>query len=165
MIRQQLLCIDPGPRESGVVIYDGKNINYTNPAFNNYALLEFIKLYLEDPKNVPCTMAIESIVGYGKAVGVSTFDTAEWVGIFRHAFGLDNAHKISRKDIKLHICGSIRAKGKDIRYNILKMFPATGGGKTPEIGTKKKPGPLYGVTSHGMSALAVGITYLETKHE
>ncbi len=160
---KQLLCIDPGPRESGVVIYDGIYVNYTNPAFNNIALLEFIKLYLEDPKNAPCTMAIESIVCFGRRVGASTFDTAEWMGVFRHAFGLDNSHKISKPEVQHHICGSSKASNADIRYNILKMFPATGGGKIPETGTKKKPGPLYGVTSHAMSALAVGITYLETE--
>jgi hypothetical protein len=54
--------------------------------------------------------------------------------------------------------GNQRAKDPNIRQALLDIFPGTGGGATPQIGTKAKPGPLYGVTSHAWSALAVAIT-------
>ena len=59
----------------------------------------------------------------------------------------------------MFLCGTPRAKDTNIRQRVIDIFPATGGGKTPQIGTKKEPGPLYGVTSHCISALAVGLTY------
>ena len=31
---------------------------------------------------------------------------------------------------------------------LIDRFPRLGGGKTPQIGTKAQPGPLYGLTSH-----------------
>ena len=41
---------------------------------------------------------------------------------------------------------------------LLDLFPRTGGGATPQIGTKGKPGPLYGVSSHAWAALGVAVT-------
>lgn len=45
---------------------------------------------------------------------------------------------------------------------LLDLFPRTGGGATPQIGTKAKPGPLYGVSSHAWAALGVAVT---AKHQ
>jgi hypothetical protein len=59
----------------------------------------------------------------------------------------------------MFLCNSMRAKDANIRRRVLDIFPATGGGKTPQIGTKGHPGPLYGVTSHAISALALGLTF------
>ena len=71
--------------------------------------------------------------------------------------------QVYRKDVKMHLCGSMRAKDTNIRQAIIDRYPASGGGKCPQIGTKKEPGPLYGVSKDIWSALAVAITYSETK--
>jgi len=63
----------------------------------------------------------------------------------------------------MHLCKNNRAKDANIRQALLDRFPATGGGKAPQIGTKKQPGPLYGVTSHLWSALAVAVTWADTQ--
>jgi hypothetical protein len=65
------------------------------------------------------------------------------------------AELVFRRDVKLHLCGSARAKDPNIRQALLDRFGP--------VGTKKAPGPLYGVKSHIWSALAVAVTASETK--
>ena len=66
-----------------------------------------------------------------------------------------------RLDVKLHLCKDSRAKDANIRQALLDRFPATGGGKTPQIGTKAQPGPLYGIKSHLWAALGVAVTFAD----
>jgi len=153
-----LLCIDPGTTMSGVVVYDGERILESHPEIDNDDLLESIAYsgYLAD------RMAIEMVACYGMPVGKDTFETCVWIGRFIERFP-GECDFIYRKDVKLALCNSMRAKDGNIRQAILDRFPATGGGKTPQIGIKKKPGPLYGVSTHAWSALAVGITWFENQ--
>jgi hypothetical protein len=66
---------------------------------------------------------------------------------------------LPRKDVKLHLCGSPRAKDANIRQALLDRY----GGKEKAIGSKHQRGPLYGIRSHLWAALAVAVTYQETK--
>ena len=155
-----LLCIDPGTTESGVVIYDGEEISFRSSGIDNHKLLNLIKLKSVYDHIVYDHMAIEMIASYGMSVGQSVFETCVWIGRFIEAFQ-GSYTKVYRKDVKMCLCQSMRAKDTNIRQAILDRFPATGGGKTPQIGTKNKPGPLYRISSHAWSALAIGITYFE----
>ena len=153
----QVLCIDPGTEVSGAVIYDGKDIMFRIGEINNYELLEMVKL-----KSVYDHLAIEMVASYGMAVGKSVFETCVWIGRFIQAFNGDYS-QIYRKDVKMCLCNSMRAKDANIRQAILDRFPATGGGKTPQVGIKSNPGALYGVSKHAWAALGVGITYFEER--
>jgi len=150
----KLLCIDPGTTTSGVVIFDGKTVNRAWPAIENQYVFDIIE---SSPVH---HIAIEMVGCYGMPVGAEIFETCVWIGRFIERFpgGYD---LIYRTDVKLTLCNSMRAKDANIRQAILDRFPATGGGKTPQIGTKKQPGSLYGVKKHAWSALAVGITWFE----
>ncbi len=149
-----LLCIDPGTTHSGVVIFDGKSVSDVGTEVENGWLLNAIGLMDADH------MAIEMVACYGMPVGKETFETCVWIGRFIEKFRGDHT-KVFRKDVKLNLCNSMRAKDANIRQAILDRFPATGGGKTPQIGIKKQPGPLFGVSKHAWSALAVGLTYFD----
>ena len=151
----KVLCIDPGTTHSGVVIFDGLNISLIDKEWENQNLIDWIKNNPYESKH----LAIEGIASYGMAVGATTFETVEWIGRFREAYGFYNSTRIFRKDVKMFLCNSMRAKDANIRQRVLDIFPANGGGKIPQIGTKSKPGYLYGVTSHSISALAVGLTF------
>ena len=154
--KHPVLCIDPGTRNSGVVIFDGINVLYSNPKYSNTDLVADINGFNGDQVE----MAIEGVACYGMPVGKDVFETVEWIGRFRQEWGFDSTHKIYRKDVKMFLCGSIRdVNDSVIRRRILDIFPATGGGKTPQIGIKKNKGPLYGVSSHAIQALAIGLTY------
>ena len=148
-----LLSIDPGTTKSGWVIFEDGRVS--NSGVNeNDAVLNLVKLWDKDDE-----LAIEMIAGMGMAVGQTTFDTCVWIGRFQQAYARpDDVRFVRRHDVKMHLCGNARAKDANIRQALLDMFPATGGGKIPQIGVKSNPGPLYGVSSHAWSALAVAVT-------
>lgn len=146
-----IFAIDPGPTRSGWCLYDGNHVIDSGTS-DNSDVLGWIK---DSPARI---LAIEMIASYGMAVGASVFETVRWIGRFQQAWRNPEAVQLAyRKDIKMHLCHSMRAKDANIRQALLDRFPATGGGKTPQVGTKSKPGPLYGVSGHAWSALAVAV--------
>lgn len=147
------LAIDPGTTESGWVLFDGERV-HSSSVESNPAMLRRVQCWTDDVQ-----LAIEMIASYGMPVGREVFETCVWIGRFVQAWRDPDAVKlVYRKDVKLHLCGSPRAKDPNVRQAIIDLFPATGGGKVPQIGVKNKPGPLFGVSSHAWPALGVAIT-------
>lgn len=152
----KILCIDPGPEKSGVVIFDEAEMSlvFTCHNLSNQALLVLIDV------GPPCDkMVFEMMSNYGTPIGASVLDAVLWSGMFMHAFGRENVIGVYNSNIRLDLCGNVRVGESNIRQAVIDHFPATGGGKTPQIGTKKAPGPLYGMKSHAWSALAVGLAW------
>jgi hypothetical protein len=119
----------------------------------NAAMIDMLQMCTAD------RLCIEMIASYGMPVGREVFETCVWIGRFQQAWNAPDAVElVYRKDVKLHLCGTTKAKDPNVRQALLDLFPPTGGGKTPQIGTKKQPGPLYGVSSHAWPALGVAIT-------
>jgi hypothetical protein len=146
-----ILAIDPGTSESGFCFFVDGKVQRSGVA-DNAEIIDMVDDW-------PFEIAIEMIASYGMAVGREVFETCVWIGRFVQASRDPAAVRmIYRRDVKLHLCGSPQAKDPNIRQALLDMFPRTGGGKTPQVGTKKEPGPLYGVASHAWSALAVAVT-------
>jgi hypothetical protein len=56
---------------------------------------------------------------------------------------------VYRRDVKLHLCHSPRAKDANVRQALIDRLGPQG--------TKKNPGPTYGMKSHLWAALAVGV--------
>jgi len=153
---KRLLCIDPGPARSGFVVYDEKGMRVVQfeHDIKNGTLLALIKRF----ENVDI-LVLEMVGCYGMPVGRDIFDTVRWIGIFQHAFGMGRTVLHMRRDVKLALCNNPNANDSNIRTSVLGRFPQVGGGKTPAIGTKKQPGPLFGIKSHSMSAIALAITW------
>ena len=166
----RILAIDPGTEQSGWVLYDLITDQLVSGITNNTELLlEMDKMHATD-------LAIEMIGNYGMAVGRSTFETCVWIGRFvqwwctklqsdgdvaQVTFDPVDFQRVFvyRREVKMYLCDSMRAKDKNVRQAILDRFEPTGGGKTPQIGTKAQPGPLYGVSGHVWSALGVALTF------
>jgi len=114
-------------------------------------------------------LVIEMIEGRGMPVGASVFETCCWIGRIEQmwVFAAERKprHRIYRRNIKLQICGSSRAKDSNVRQAILDRYPAAGGGKVPQVGIKSKPGPLFGVRADIWAALAVGLAWTEIQEE
>ena len=148
-----LLAIDPGCAQSACVIYD------TNTWEVKCGVMRRNDIMLQTVLNHPADhLAVEMVASYGMPVGKSVFDTVFWIGRFCQAWGGDEGEtftRVYRKDIKMHLCHSMRAKDGNIRQALIDRYKPTGGGKNPQIGTKKQPGPLYGVSKDIWSALAV----------
>ncbi|WP_443115472.1 hypothetical protein [Herbaspirillum seropedicae] len=149
-----ILALDPGTTQTGYVFYDGRKVLECG-VLPNAEMLQRIQM-ATSPR-----LAIEMIASYGMAVGKEVFETCVWIGRFKQAFHSPEAVElVYRKDVKLHLCGTPRAKDPNVRQALIDLFPATGGGATPQVGTKSKPGPLFGVSSHAWPALGVAVTAL-----
>jgi hypothetical protein len=139
-----LLAIDPGTSASGWVIFDGSNVRASGVSCNEAVLTELLGGWQE-------RLAIEMIASYGMPVGAEVFETCVWIGRFIEAFARPAAaERIYRRDVKLELCGSPRAKDANIRQALIDRLGPPG--------TKKTPGPTYGVRSHAWAALGVAVT-------
>lgn len=175
-----VLGIDPGSVHSGVVLYDEDRAKVISSGdVDNDTLLNVLRLgFWGSFVLTDCDLAIEDIEGMGQMVGRDVFETCVWIGRFieawEHGYEQKKAHRISRGDEKVVLCGRktvlnpktgkrMNVSDSMIRAAIIDRFPSTGGGKIPQIGIVKNKGPLFGVSGHAWSALAVVLTYLETR--
>lgn len=149
-----ILAIDPGTTQSAFVAYENGDI-IDKGILDNEELLEFLE-NKKAPVNDCSKLYIEMVASYGMAVGKSVFETCVWIGRFTHAFGNGRNYEfIYRKDVKMHLCGQTKAKDANIRQAIMDRY---GSEKAIAIGTKKAPGPLYGISKDVWAALGVAIT-------
>lgn len=154
--RVSCIAIDPGPEQSAAIIYDGGTVGATM-ILDNETMIERVRMEQRATDEYRYPVVIEMIESFGMPVGESTFETVYWIGRFSEACG--GAERISRMNIKMHLCGSSRAKDSNIRQALIDRFPATGGGAVPQVGTKADPGPLYGIRKDLWSALAVAVVW------
>jgi hypothetical protein len=153
----RILAIDPGTTESAYLLYYPERQTILMPTIAPNAE---VKLWLSNQHDV-CDVAVcEWIECNGMPVGKEVFETVYWIGKFSEHVTSEFI-RMPRRQVKMALCQSMRAKDANIRQALLDRFPATGGGSTPQVGTKAKPGPLYGISSHLWSALAIAVTYAQ----
>lgn len=138
-----IFAIDPGTTECGWCLFDGRVIS--SGVMDNAGMVETVRRERAD------LLAIEMVASYGMPVGREVFETCVWIGRMAQSWRApDSVLYVYRRDVKLHLCGSPRAKDANIRQALIdKLGP---------VGTKRNPGPLYGVKSHAWAALAVAAT-------
>lgn len=154
---RKLLAIDPGTTESAVVrIVNGK-VEPLGMLPNEDIVDMFYTIASdrEDRHEWYDAIACEWIECMGMAVGKETFETVYWIGRFHEAAPC-GFHRVTRRQVKLNLCGNMKAKDANIRQALLDRY-----GGSSAVGRKKSPGPLYGISSHQWSALAVGVTFLD----
>lgn len=142
--RMTTIGIDPGNKQSGwaIVGTDG-NIESSGVMENNLVIKSLEDMFgLEFPRIV----AIEWIQSMGMAVGKEVFETCWWAGRFAQAADCE-VRMVPRGRIKLHHCGSSRAKDSNIIASLKDQYG--------DKGTKANPGYFYAVSSHAWQAFAV----------
>tara|TARA_R100000808_G_scaffold13171_1_gene32221 strand:+ start:1033 stop:1506 length:474 start_codon:yes stop_codon:yes gene_type:complete len=150
------LSIDPGPVRSGWVLYDSEKESVLVGAIEaNHQVLWRVA------SSTAHVLVCERFEARGMPLGDSSITTIYWTGRFHQAWD-GPAYFIRRRDVKLHLCGTARAKDSNINAALWDRF-SKGQGMRVAKGTKKKPGPLYGITSHMLAALAVVITWQDTR--
>ena len=104
-----VLAIDPGPRQSGWVLFDIEDESVISHGIDNND--DIITMIAPDLDCWPLAsyIAIERFEARGMPLGESSIETILWSGRFAQAFGA-KTNWIRRRDIKLHICGTVRAK-------------------------------------------------------
>ncbi len=133
-----LLAIDPGSEQSAFVLYDTETKNIGAKGIsNNLTLLGSLREVDFDE------LVIEMIACYGMPVGKTVFETCVWIGRF-----IENARKpyhfIYRKDEKMFLCNSMKAKDGNIRQALIDL-----------LGKEKTKGCSKDI----WAALAVAVTY------
>ena len=162
-MNEKILAIDPGTTESGFVLFDS-NAPLASAVLDLGVLSnEELRAHLRVTDRWPSAnrLVLEDIQSFGMPVGVEVFRTVEWVGRFIEAWYPDPYDRVFRKEVKLHLCQSPRAKDPNVRRVLIDMF---GPGKSTAVGTKRHPGPLHGIRSHAWSALAVAVTYTQRRN-
>ncbi len=151
MSKTSIIGIDPGPREFAWVLWNGSRVLDCGDATNCQPGEPFFT------PSVGYPVAIEWIESFGMAVGREVFETVFSIG---RMAAMKDVRLVPRRDVKLHLCRSAKAKDGNIRQALIDRFGP--------VGTKKAPGPLFGISNHRWAALAVAVTAFDleqTDHE
>ena len=146
-----------------VVAFD---VGTTETAFaimnDQYDLLDFGKVpndYLLELKTIFSydVFVYEEFASYGMPIGKTTMESIKWNGRFIQR-ALDSNNKIQvipmlRKDVKMNLCGTMKAKDSNIRQALIDRLGV--------VGTKNNKGYFYGVSKDVWSSCALCITYLD----
>lgn len=147
----RILSLDVGTTESAYALMDHslENPLISFGKFTNGQIAAYIKTYFFD------VMAYEEFASYGMPVGVSTMKSIWWNGYYCRMCEEENTpyKPVLRKDVKMHLCGTMKAKDCNIRQAVIDRYG--------EPGKKANPGILYGVSKDVWSAIAINVTYYE----
>lgn len=147
--------IDPGPLSCGWVLYDGERVWDCGDA----PLDEMMALILDHPVDV---VAIERVQAQGKA-GNQITETCE-ISARLYQYALDTGHRAHwlYRRVVLRVLDVTGEGNRDalVRARLLEMH-----GGLASKGTRKAPGPLYGVSGHAWQALAVAVTAMRVEEE
>lgn len=151
-----ILAIDPGPTTSGWVLYDNgiypQVIECGQEADLDTVFRILGRCLSERGVEV---VAIERVQSYGIS-GASLLETSEVVGrLWQRALDVGFSVRLVRR---LQVLSALNVTGKGnkdslVRHRLMEIHGGSG-----SVGTKKAPGPLYGVSGHAWSALAVAWT-------
>lgn len=155
-----ILAIDPGNKESGIVLLgpDYRPLHVTKEG--NEDVLDEITANADKFDEV----VIEMVASYGMAVGATVFETCVWIGRFEQRlrdFGKTVA-RIPRHRVKMNLCHKSTAKDSNITQALVDRFAPNEPNKGK--GTKKAPGFFYGFKKDIWQAYALGVTYLDEKN-
>jgi hypothetical protein len=138
-----LLAIDPGSEQSAFVLYDTATKDIIDKRILENSLLMG---YMGDVDFDE--LVIEMIACYGMPVGKTVFETCVWIGRFIETSNRTPPakpyHLIYRKDEKMFLCNSMKAKDSNIRQALIDL-----------LGKEKTKGCSKDI----WAALAVAVTY------
>lgn len=155
-----IISIDSGNVESAYCLISAKDYKPIEfGKLNNEDLRRKLKELLHNPEYDIYAVALEMVASYGMAVGASVFDTCVWIGRFYELCipYVGTVDYIYRKEEKMNLCHSMKAKDSNIRQALIDRFG--------EVGTKKNQGWFYGFKKDIWAAYAVGITWLDKQKE
>ena len=141
----KILAIDPGNEKSAYVLWNADSEELWEMGIEENEKLVSMLSSLRVGSDV---LAVEMIASYGMPVGATVFETCLWIGRFIERWE-DDYTLVYRKDVKLHLCHTSKAKDANIRQALIDRYG--------EPGTKKEPGKLYGVKKDIWAALAVAV--------
>jgi hypothetical protein len=154
-----VIAIDPGPSLSAFVIWNGREILQKGIVPSEDILTS--EFFCQAPvSSSPTHCVIENVVSYGMPVGREVFETCRYIGRYEQRwenYYKEQAHLVSRLEVKLHHCHSPKAGDPAVRQALLDRFGPPG--------TKHKRGLTHGVVKDMWSAFAIATYFWDTLQE
>lgn len=161
-----ILAIDPGTKRIGMVIIDEK----TDPP-------RLVRAYRPDDVDeelvytVICMartegfhVVVERVQAQGVA-GASVIETADQAGYIRgicKALGY-TCHRMYRREVKRYLdCAG--GKDADVAARVREIMAGTSD-RRQAVGTKKAPGPCYGLSKDAWQAAGLALAWLEMQQQ
>ena len=162
-----ILAIDPGNIDSAYSIIDHETLKPVDfNKVNNLELLDILECWVKGIKPWDA-IVIEMVAHYGKGMpaGKEVFDTCVWIGRITQ-FLKDKGvttNLIYRGEVKLNLCGDMRAKDSNVIQALIDRFAYGVPNKGKGIVNKKvnQPGWFYGFKSDIWQACACAVTYYD----
>jgi hypothetical protein len=165
-----ILAIDPGNTESGFALIDPTTCRPIEAGkIPNEQLLDHLHQWLfYGPEDYVTSVAIEMVESYGMPVGKTVFETCVWIGRFAQVVdSLTHSRPfevpcdlVYRKNVKLHLCGTSKAKDANITQALIDRFAS--GQPNRGKGTKADPGWFYGFKADIWQAYALAVLTADT---
>lgn len=151
-----IIAIDPGSTESGVVIATPLLEPLYHAKVQNEDVFQIIS---EHSSKTLSIVVIEMIASYGMPVGREVFDTCVWIGRYLQHCTTSGVEYdfVYRNQEKTMLCHSQKANDATIKQALVDRFAA--GVPNHGKGTKAMPGWFYGFKADEWSAYAVAVTY------
>ena len=152
----QILAIDPGPEQSAYVLWNGEAIIEYGLLENLNVIVTMDDMLTDGLLQAYDKLVVEKVQCFGMPVGESIFETVFWTGRFCEYWGV-GFERMPRKDVKMHLCQSVRAKDSNVTQSLIDRFaPMT---RNKGKGTKKEPGFFYGFKKDIWQAFALAVTW------
>lgn len=155
----RVLGIDPGPTTSGLVVYDteARRVLVAASAATLDEVHHRLQVLEGEAPYGEGVVVIERVQSYG-IPGNDLLRTSEVVGrLWQMAAALPREVTLL---YRREVCAALDVTGgsKDalVRARMLEMH---GGTRAAAVGTKAKPGPLYGVSGHAWQALGLVVAW------
>lgn len=156
-----ILGLDPGPTRSALVQVEPVRLAMPRVVWSDLAendlILEWLRVNAYDGAG---ELVVEEVESFGMPVGREVFQTVYWAGRFAEAWDREGGKVVllPRRVVKSWLCNSARATDATVRQALLDRY---GPGRAAAVGTKRQPGPLYGMRRDLWSALALAVTVAE----
>jgi len=159
-----ILGIDPGPRSSGLVLYawDQTGPGVVVQSIKD-ATLDTVRKFIDDLADMEDAVVVVERTQAGPP-STQVVLTTEVVGRIMERCDAQNVRYDTyyRRDVLQALaCARIGNKDSLVRMACIELH---GGDKATAVGTKKNPGPLYGVSSHAWQALGVVCAHVFSWH-
>lgn len=155
-----VLGIDPGPTHCGAVVYDSaeRRVLCAASALTVGEAIAWVRTGSPAPRTLAQQVEedriiIEQVMSHGQA-GNDLLRTAEVCGRLYEAADNEGLSPVLMPRREVCAALGIAGKGKDAQVREV-MIEIHGGSKLAAVGTKRAPGPLYGVSGHAWQALGL----------
>ncbi len=159
MRNKTILAIDAGNVQSGYVIMDA--LTYKPLEHGKTINAEILDIISRKPHVDVVVLEMVAHYGTGMPAGATVFDTCVWIGRFTQAAVQCGIHveRIYRREEKIAICGSMKAKDANIRQALIDRFAQFDfkNGK----GRRGNEDFFYGFANDEWAAFSCGTTYLD----